>query len=211
MDFEKVIFTTINLNAVYNNKSHFFLIHEFNSKTTFFGIFTNRIKFFIMKFFLLFSALFFSFIAFNQKKVIDHKTYNNWKKLDAQSISNDGNYVSYTIKPFRGDGYLYLYNTKTSKLDSFPRGYKQQFSSNSNFIVFLITAGFDTLRKCELNKIDKEKWPKDSLGIYLFETDFEIPFSNSPLVNFLIKSSKIKYLFLLKALLAPLNTFKKAY
>lgn len=131
-----------------------------------------------MKNFLLVIGILTSFITFSQKKVIDHTVYNSWKKLEGQIISNDGNFVAYTIKPHRGDGYLYIYNNKTAKLDSFPRGYKQQFSGNSNFLVFQITAGFDTLRKCELNKVDKDKWPKDSLGIYLLESDSLIKIPN---------------------------------
>ncbi len=131
-----------------------------------------------MKNFLLLIGILTSFITFSQKKVIDHTVYNSWKKLEGQIISNDGNFVAYTIKPHRGDGYLYIYNNKIAKLDSFPRGYKQQFSGNSNFLVFQITAGFDTLRKCELNKVDKDKWPKDSLGIYLLESDSLIKIPN---------------------------------
>ena len=130
-----------------------------------------------MKQFSFLISLLVTFTTFSQKKVIDHTAYNSWKKVEGQIISNDGNFVSYTIKPHRGDGYLYIYNNKTAKLDSFPRGYKQQFSGNSNFLVFQITAGFDTLRKCELNKVDKEKWPKDSLGIYLLESDSLIKIS----------------------------------
>ena len=131
-----------------------------------------------MKNFLLLIGILTSFITFSQKKVIDHTVYNSWKKLEGQIISNDGNFVAYTIKPHRGDGYLYIYNNKTAKLDSFPRGYKQQFSGTSNFLVFQITAGFDTLRKCELNKVDKDKWAKDSLGIYLLESDSLIKIPN---------------------------------
>ncbi len=131
-----------------------------------------------MKNFLLVVGILITFISFSQKKVIDHTVYNSWKKLEGQIISNNGNFVAYTIKPHRGDGYLYIYNNKTAKLDSFPRGYKQQFSGNSNFLVFQITAGFDTLRKCELNKVDKDKWPKDSLGIYLLESDSLIKIPN---------------------------------
>ena len=119
-------------------------------------------------------------IGFSQKKALDHTAFNDWKKLESQVISNDGNFVSYTIKPLRGDGYLYIYNARKSKLDSIPRGYGAQFSGNSNFLVFKISAGFDTLRQCELNKIDKKKWPKDSLGIYFLTSDS------------LIKISKVK-------------------
>lgn len=113
-----------------------------------------------------------------QKKVIDHTVYNDWKKIESQIISNDGNYISYIIKPHRGDGYLYIYNQKTTKLDSIPRGVKHQFSGNSNFLVFKITPGFDTLRKCELDKVDKAKWPKDTLAIYLLDSDSLIKIPN---------------------------------
>ncbi len=124
-----------------------------------------------MKKILLFLFLTSITTTFSQKKVIDHTVYNDWKKIESQIISKDGNFVSYITKPHRGDGYVYIYNIKKAKLDSIPRGYKHQFSGNSNFLVFKISAGFDTLRSCELKKIDKEKWPKDSLGIYLLESD----------------------------------------
>ena len=71
-----------------------------------------------MKNFLLLIGILTSFITFSQKKVIDHTVYNSWKKLEGQIISNDGNFVAYTIKPHRGDGYLYIFNNKTAKLDT---------------------------------------------------------------------------------------------
>jgi hypothetical protein len=42
---------------------------------------------------------------------------------------------------------------------------------NGQFIVWKVVPGFDTLRNCELNKVDKKKWPKDSLYIYLTTND----------------------------------------
>lgn len=106
-----------------------------------------------------------------EKKVIDHTVYNDWKSLKNSSISNDGKYISYEIKPHRGDGYTYLYNTETKALDSFFRAKGASFSGGNSYIAFTITPGFDTLRTCELKKVDKKKWPKDSLGIYLLEQD----------------------------------------
>ncbi len=101
-----------------------------------------------------------------QKKQLDHTVYNDWKSLSSTSISKDGRFVSYTIDPHRGDGYLYLYDNQTSVLDSFFRGSQAQFSEDNDFFVFKKSAGFDTLRQCELKKIDKKKWPKDSLFVY---------------------------------------------
>ena len=110
-------------------------------------------------------------IVFGQKKTIDHTVYNSWKKNEQQKVSANGRYVSYEINPHRGDGWLYLYDTQKETLDSFPRGKEARFSPNENVFVFKILPGFDTLRNCELNKVDKKKWPKDSLGIYWMAND----------------------------------------
>lgn len=117
-------------------------------------------------------AILISFASVAQeKKVIDHTVYDNWKSLSNSMISNDGKYISYEVNPHRGDGYLFIYDTQQKTLDSIPRGTEASFSGGSAYLAFKITAGFDTLRTCELKKIDKKKWPSDSLGIYLFEND----------------------------------------
>ncbi len=122
--------------------------------------------------FLLFIVAFLAITnAFGQKKIIDHTAYNDWKKNENQQVSNDGKYISYEINPHRGDGFTYLYNTETARLDSFPRSKEAKFSFDSDYLVFKIQPGYDTLRNCELNKVDKKKWPKDSLGIYLLAKD----------------------------------------
>lgn len=110
-------------------------------------------------------------LLFGQKKVIDHTAYNGWKKNENQLVSPNGKFVSFEINPHRGDGFLYIYHVESGKTDSIPRGKGAQFSMNSDYIAFRILPGFDTLRNCELNKVDKKKWPKDSLGIYLLATD----------------------------------------
>jgi len=109
--------------------------------------------------------------VYGQKKVIDHTAYNDWKKNENQQISNNGKYISYEVNPHRGDGQQFIYSIETAKLDSFPRGKEAKFSFDSDYLTFKITPGFDTLRNCELNKVDKKKWPKDSLGIYIISKD----------------------------------------
>ena len=118
----------------------------------------------------LFCFLVSSFVI-GQKKVIDHTAYYEWKKIENQFISNDGNYISYFVTPLKGDGYVYIHHVKTGKTDSVKRALKPSFTANSKYLIFKITPGYDTLRKCELNKIDKAKWPKDTLAIYYLEKD----------------------------------------
>jgi len=113
-----------------------------------------------------------AFSAFSQeKKIIDHTIYNDWKSLNNAQISNDGKYIAYQIDPHQGDGILCIYNTVSGKTDSIPRAERASFSGESNYIAFKITPGYDTLRTCELKKVKKTDWPKDSLGIYVFAND----------------------------------------
>ena len=105
------------------------------------------------------------------KKVIDHTDFHRWKTIKNSTISNDGKYIAYQAGPEKGDGYLYIYNTTTKKLDSVHRGISPVFSGGSGYLAFKIRPGHDTLRTCELQKIKKAKWPKDSLGLYLLGKD----------------------------------------
>jgi len=114
---------------------------------------------------------FFSVIGFSQKKQIDHRAYDSWKKLEKQQTSRTGFFTSYEINPLKGDGYLYIYDQRLEKLDSIKRGKEALISFKEDFIAYKLVAGFDTLRNCELKKIDKKKWPKDTLCIRLLKKD----------------------------------------
>lgn len=106
-----------------------------------------------------------------EKKTIDQTDYKRWKTIKTTIISNDGKYIAYETAPEKGDSYLYIYNTETEKTDSIHRGVSPEFSGSSSYLAFKIKPGVDTLRTCELEKIKKSKWPKDSLGIYVLSND----------------------------------------
>ena len=102
---------------------------------------------------LKFLFLILPFFNFAQKKIIDHTAYNDWKSISSILLSNNGKYSVFRIKPLRGDGYLCIVNNLTGKRDSIARAYNPMISGKSSFVAFKITPGFDTLRKCELNKV----------------------------------------------------------
>ncbi|MDE5417481.1 prolyl oligopeptidase family serine peptidase [Labilibaculum sp. DW002] len=107
-----------------------------------------------------------SAMAQNSKQSLKHSDYDHWKNLKNQKISNNGEWVSYEVNPQKGDGYLYLYEVNTGKLDSISRGYKAVFTPNSDVLCFQIKAQFDTIRKAKMDKVEKEKQPKDSLVVW---------------------------------------------
>ncbi len=111
-----------------------------------------------------------------QKKPINHEAYNSWKKIEKPQLSHSGNLVSYEITPLKGDGFLYIYDEKRQKLDSFYRGKEAKIASSDAFIAFKVSPGFDTLRKAELKKLDKKKYPKDSLFVWVNSSDSTLKF-----------------------------------
>lgn len=107
-------------------------------------------------------------ISWGQNKIIDHQAYKEWKRLEKQQFSQNDEWVTYEINPLTGDGYLHWNQSATGKHDSLKRAKDAQLDPNGQFIAWKVVPGFDTLRNCELNKVDKKKWPKDSL--YILQT-----------------------------------------
>jgi dipeptidyl aminopeptidase/acylaminoacyl peptidase len=103
--------------------------------------------------------------TFSQKIAIDHTAYNRWNKIERQVISNDGNWIAYETTPLKGDGFVCIFNVLTNKTDTIQRGKAPMFNGHSTLLLIKITPGYDTLRNCEFNKVEKTKWPKDSLYI----------------------------------------------
>ncbi|TNE56355.1 MAG: S9 family peptidase [Bacteroidetes bacterium] len=106
-----------------------------------------------------------------QKKIIDHRAYDQWKRISSSATSADGQWMAYEIEPLKGDGWLYLLHLETGKKDSFERARRPMFTEDGKALLFGISPGYDTLRNCELNKVKKSKWPKGSLGVYLIAQD----------------------------------------
>lgn len=105
------------------------------------------------------------------KKALTSDVYPHWNNLKNQQISHDGKWVCYEVKPQKGDGFLYLYNTESKTLDSIARGIRAVLAPTGEYLVFKIAPQYDSLRKLKLAKTPKKKLPKDSLGIWIFDND----------------------------------------
>ncbi|MBS2211832.1 S9 family peptidase [Carboxylicivirga mesophila] len=120
---------------------------------------------------LLFASLIFVPSMADEKKQLDASVYDGWKSIDrGYAVSNDGKFVSYVIKPQKGDTYLYLYNVATEELDSVPRGKSPVFSYSNQFVAFNVLPQADSIRALKLEKVKKDKLPKDSLFIMNLST-----------------------------------------
>ena len=118
---------------------------------------------------ILLSSLF-SQIGLAQKKPLTHEVYDQWKDIDAQQISNNGEHVVYEVNPAQGDGNLYLHQTNENSTQTFSRGQQPTFTYDSRFVVFKIAPPYDTVRHMKLADKKDEDLPKDSLAFIDLES-----------------------------------------
>lgn len=115
--------------------------------------------------FFLVSILFSISITAQNKKPIDHTVYDGWKSLGERMISNDGNFVVYTVNPQEGDGELVIQNPATKYKKVIARGYGAVITDDSRYLVFKIKPVFQETRQARIKKKRPDDMTKDTLGI----------------------------------------------
>lgn len=107
-------------------------------------------------------------LSFSQsKKILDHSAYDEWRRVDKQSISNNGAYISYNTKPNGiGNSHVLLHSSDGSNLLTYERASKPTFSNDSKHLIFQITQDLFEKRDMKRRKTKETDLPKDSLAIY---------------------------------------------
>lgn len=120
-----------------------------------------------MKYFLsLFLCIVQSYaFAQSNKKPLDHSTYDIWNTIKNVKITNDGKWTTYQLQPGQADGIVKLYDKNGNELESFVRSKDAAFSWNSDYLIFTVTAPFDTIKNMRRRKVEQEGLPKDTLAI----------------------------------------------
>jgi dipeptidyl aminopeptidase/acylaminoacyl peptidase len=114
----------------------------------------------------LFSAVWLN-TALGQKKAMDDSVFDGWNTIERPAISANGRMVTYEINPQEGDGSLFIYDADRSMLvKSVERGTKSQSAADGSFVVYSISPQHKVVRKMKLDKVKKDKMPKDSVGIF---------------------------------------------
>ena len=102
---------------------------------------------------------------------MDNTIYHKWKKIDAQTISNNGQWVAYNVRPnTEGDALLYVWNAQKGTTRTFDRGEKPTFTDDNQYLIFAIKQPLDSLKAKRRKKIKEDDLPKDSMGIYTLAT-----------------------------------------
>lgn len=131
---------------------------------------------------------------FAQKKQLDHTVYDNWKSIGERAISNDGQYVVYTVNPQEGDGELVIQNPLIKYKKVVPRGYQAIITEDSKFVIFRIKPLFKDTRLAKIKKKKADDMPNDSLAIIELGKDsilkkarinsFKVPFKASGFIAY---------------------------
>src|SRR4051812_4525155 len=110
------------------------------------------------KYFLL-SLLLISANSFAQKKPLDHTVYDSWKAIGERLISNDGQFVVYTVNPQEGDGELVIQNPATKYKKTISRGHSPVITEDSRFLIFKIKPFFQDTRQAKIKKKKSDETP----------------------------------------------------
>ena len=101
-----------------------------------------------------------------QKKILDHADVEIWNTIKNKAISSDGNFVMYSLEKGEQDQFLNIKDVNANLIFEHQRSEEGKFTYNSKFAIFTVKPFKDSIRAMQRKKIDKEKLPKDSLGIY---------------------------------------------
>lgn len=115
---------------------------------------------------------------FGQKKPLDHSVYDGWQSIKSTKVSNDAQFVLYSIAPQEGDA-AFTINTPDGKVIwNLPRGENAQFTDNSQHAIVMIRPLFADIRQAKIKKKKEDEMPKDSLAIISLTTKNINKFAN---------------------------------
>jgi len=113
-----------------------------------------------------------------ENKVMDESVYTKWNSISGTKITNNGDWVMYTLKPGYGDQTLVIYNTRNKKEFKFSRSEKAMFDETGSYLYFLRKPAKAFVKDQKRMKVKEKDMPSDTLVIYDLRTQFETSFPN---------------------------------
>ncbi|MEG1587590.1 MAG: S9 family peptidase, partial [Bacteroidales bacterium] len=111
-----------------------------------------------------------SLSMYAEKKPLDHSVYDQWKSIGETSLSKDGSYVLYQIKPQEGDASLVIDHLSDNNRILIERGHTGIFTQDQEYAICLIKPYFSEIREAKIKKKKADDMPKDSLAIVSLKT-----------------------------------------
>ncbi|WP_430450769.1 prolyl oligopeptidase family serine peptidase [Rhodopirellula europaea] len=106
------------------------------------------------------------------RRVLEHSDYDHWNTLTGTSISNDGNWIVYTVQSgeIDGEGTLHIHHAETAREYIVERGTGARFTHNSRFIIFRVPPEKKKVKKLREQKTPADEMPQTSLQILELES-----------------------------------------
>ena len=126
-------------------------------------------------------AIIFLIISLNihgQKKVLNHKDFDIWNRIQNSKISSSGDFIMYSLQRGEKDSFLKIKDKNANLIFEHDRAENGVFSYNSKFAIFTIKEWNDTITELKRRKVKKDKMPMDSLGIFNLQTKSLVKISN---------------------------------
>jgi dipeptidyl aminopeptidase/acylaminoacyl peptidase len=138
-----------------------------------------------MRIFIFLMLFFFSTkLLAQEKKPLTHSVYDDWRSVGERLISNDGNFIVYTVIPQEGDADLVIQNITTKFKKIIARGYAAVITADSKNVICKIKPFFKDTRQAKIKKKKVDEMPKDSIAIIELGKDSILKFAR-------VKSFKI--------------------
>jgi len=136
-----------------------------------------------------FILLLISFIGFSQtsKPTLQKEDYNRWQSLQSTIISNDGNWVSWSLGLVEGDDSLFIKSMTSGKSYAFKLASQLAFSEDSKWAAFRIGYSEDELEK----KREKNETIKYKMKLLKLESGDEELFEDISSFSFNKKSDHV--------------------
>ena len=99
------------------------------------------------------------------KKRLDHTSYDAWNRLSGGTLSRDGKYVHYSLRPGKGDGTATIRAVDGDAEYSILRGTQVSFSYDSAFALYIVQPDPKEVSKARRERKPAEARPKDQLEI----------------------------------------------
>ncbi len=99
------------------------------------------------------------------KVPLDYRAYDSWNLLRGTKLSDDGNWIAYTLLPEDGDPTLVVRNLNTGAEFKEERGTTPAFTPDSKWVVYTIRAPNDEIHKAEREHKKPDEQPKNGLGV----------------------------------------------
>lgn len=101
-----------------------------------------------------------------EKLTMDESVYSIWNRISDTQISNNGDWILYTLATDQGGKTLKIYNTRQRNTKSFQWVDDVKFSDDSRNVFFTIKPSKELVKELKRKKTKADEMPKDSLGIY---------------------------------------------